>query len=927
MRLVFIICSLLLSITLKSQVSEDHIPGRLIIKVKSEFSDKCNKSSIAIPSLNKTFSAEEVQQVNKIFPFHKKVKRDKANANWVDLSTIYRLQLAPSGSLARVIKQLKKNPAIAYVEPEYINQLTYTPSDTSNNRQWYLNAIKAFDAWDVNKGDTSVVIAIIDTGSDMDHEDLIDDYAYNFNDPINGVDDDNDGYTDNYYGWDVANNDNNPEHNGQAHGTNCAGIASASTDNVTGISGCGFNSRILPVRIDDDATGGLTAAYEGIVYAADHGAFIISNSWGSYRYSKFAQDVVNYAAINKGAVVIGAMGNDGKEDRFYPAAYENVFAVGSSLPGDTVKENSNYGYWGDIYAPGELLYTTSINGQYQTNGGTSMAGPVVAGVAALIKSNFPNYSAQQVIQQLTNCGDDIYSINDSKYANKLGAGRVNAFKAVTDITTPGITFEDRNVSDRKNDAFTSGDTIYIHGTFMNYLADANNVTASLNSIANKLTLINGSVNLGNITKLNSANNISNPFIFVVPNNLSTNELIEMELSILADNYSKKEFFTLIVNPDYLTVQENNLTVTLSSNGNIGYAGNSGELGEGIRYLNNRTYLYEGGFAIGNSPSYIPNQFRSDSGTDSDFSVINPVSKDVPASKADYEASCVFSDENLSPGGKIQVSQKNYFFTDNTRNNSVIYTFNIKNIGGSDLNALYAGMFLDWDIIAYENNKVFYDPGRNMGISYSTDQSIYCGVKALNENVGSLHYAIDNITGGNGGINAIDGFSDNEKYIALSTSRDSAGNSSPSGNDILDVNSIGPFDLKADSTFVVSFAITISTDLYDLYEEADSIQQAFKKLQLGLFVPGIISEPSRNFKLYPNPAQNQVTINFSIPASDRLQLKVFDLNGKLVYQQENKNYPPGNYILDIPTDSWKTGAYFFELRGDNYHFRNKFVVSP
>ncbi len=194
--------------------------------------------------------------------------------------------------------------------------------------QDYLKPVRAYEAWDIEKSDTAIVIGIVDTGVKFDHEDL-DNVAYNYADPVNGIDDDNDGYIDNFRGWDVANDDNDPTADSDGHGTQVTGVSSAKTDNGAGMASSGFNSRFLPVKISETPTRYLINEYEGIIYAADHGCKIINLSWGVIEgYSAFAQDVINYAVLEKDAVVVAAGGNKDGEYNYYPASYDHVPSVG-----------------------------------------------------------------------------------------------------------------------------------------------------------------------------------------------------------------------------------------------------------------------------------------------------------------------------------------------------------------------------------------------------------------------------------------------------------------------------------------------------------------------------------------------------------------------------------------------------------------------
>lgn len=938
--LFFLLCFLSFCIV-GQNVKNDYFEGRIIVKINPKYAERCKKASIEIPSIQTLVEKLGIKRTEKLFPRHRRVSAEKRlTENFVDLSTIYQFHFDAGKDHEKIIKQIAKDKSVAYAEFEFINRPCFSPNDTLNSSQWYLGAIKAYEAWDINKGDTNIVIAIIDTGSDMEHEDMKDDYALNHDDPINGTDDDNDGYIDNYNGWDLANNDNDPSFrrdsafSGNAHGLNVASIAGASTNNITGISGVGFNCRMLTIRADPDSTPGvLTVAFQGIVYAADQGAFIINNSWGSYSFSQLGQDIVNYATINKGALVIAAVGNGlfsgpnagiGIETPFYPAAYENVLSVGALIENDTLKASSNFGYWVDIFAPGEHMFVASGISEYGVNGGTSMAAPVVAGVAALAKSQFPNYSPQQIMHQLLSTADNVEDANEPTLKGKMGVGRVNALEALRNTSSPGIDFINRLITDKNNETFSRGDTLFISGDFKNYLTSASNTTASISTIGNKLKMLNGTIQLGNIGTMDSSSNKSNPFIFVIGSEIAFNEIVVFEISIKANNdsYERKIHFELSINPDFLTVNENNLTVTLSSNGNIGFSGEDNTLGEGIKYLNGNSLLFDGSFMIGNSSNYIANLYRNENGRDNDFSIIEPIQSLSPEI-ADFKAQTIFNDGMLSASPLLEIVQTNFIFKEESLSNSIVYVFDVKNISSRELDNLHAGLFIDWDIEDFSTNKVIYDIERKMGISYSTDTNLFVGVLSIEDQLNNFHYAIDNSQNGNGGINIVDGISDAEKFQLLSSNREQAGNINAQGNDIADVNSVGPFSLAPDDSRLISFTIIVANDLVELKERADSASAKHEQILLSLAKP-TLKEGTIN--IFPSPANESVSVNFRIEQSENLSLKVYDMQGKVVYERNNQFYTEGEHLIKLKTASWKTGVYIFEIKGSSFSRKNNFVVS-
>ena len=918
MKLNFYI-SLLIMLFSISLFGQQNQFEKLVFKVKREQSKNCKTNSIQIKSLENTLKSFPSAKYTKVFPNHKAEK----STSKVDLSTIYQIQNLDLKSALKLVNNLKKHQEIAYAELIYPNELAYTPSDTQNYKQWYLQAIQAFDAWDIETGDTSVVIGIVDTGFDIDHPDLVDSYQYNYDDPINGIDDDNDGYIDNFYGWNAANNNNNVDISFWGHGTNVAGIASASTDNTIGVSGCGFNTKLLMVKIEDENTGRLANAYQGMVYAADHGADIINNSWGDTTYSQYAQDIVNYCALNKGALVIAAIGNNGRDLLFYPAAYENVLSVGSLLPGDTLKESSNYGYYVDLFAPGEDMWTCNAIGGYQYNGGTSMAAPVVAGCAALVKSKYPNYTAKQISILLKNTADHIDGTNQAQYKDKLGNGRVNMYRALTENPS-GIVFENYTITDRNDELFINGDTLRIFGTFKNYLTNATGVSVQLIALKGNATPLQASFNIGSLSNGDSIRNENTPFSFLIPYGVGFNEPIDFLLQIQANGNTHRQHLSTIVNNDFITLKENNLEITFSSDGSIGFIGNYANQGKGFIYKEGPTLLFEGGFAIGISPTEVADKFRSDSGIDNDFSKGTLVNlKEFPA-KAKAEISTKYVYPNYQ-NPKLEILEQHFVFDIDSLYNSVIYTYLIKNVGDSTLTDLYGGMFLDWDIANFQTNKIGYDTSRSMGISYSTDTSIYIGVRPLG-NLTSKHYAIDNTASGEGGIYIGNGFSDSLKYLCLSNQRDSAGITSTGGNDILDVNSIGPFDLEADSSILISFSINVGESLSQVQLYSDSADAVFNQRAIGINENDLTNEINQA-KVYPNPASETVTIEFQVPKASRYNLSIFNMQGQQIAKSISRVTNRGIEKIAINVSSWKTGVYFFHIEGEKLKIQNKFVVSP
>lgn len=320
----------------------------------------------------------------------------------------------------QVLAELRADPAVAYAEPDYTVALAVDPvpsvavNDPQIGGQYSLTQMRVRDAWNVETGGTGK-IAVLDTGVQANHPDLSGRVlaGYDF------VNDDADAADDN------------------GHGTWVAGIIAAKANDAYGIAGVSWSDKILPVKImTREGTGSSSDLAAGIIWAADHGATVINMSVGGFPYSQYVQDAVTYA-WNKGVVLVGAAGNNRRDEVFYPASLTNVVSVSATQVND---EFSNWSSWGpnvDVSAPGSSVLTTNCTtctyaehntwGSHVYISGTSFATPNVAGVVALIRARYPDFTPQQVVSRLVGSVDDLgYDGWDRKY----GHGRVNALRAV-----------------------------------------------------------------------------------------------------------------------------------------------------------------------------------------------------------------------------------------------------------------------------------------------------------------------------------------------------------------------------------------------------------------------------------------------------------------------------------------------------------------
>lgn len=302
---------------------------------------------------------------------------------------------------AKRIADLLKNPEVEYVVENASVRAFTLPNDPDTQKQWSIAKVRAAEAWQEGVGSKNIVVAVIDTGVDVAHSDLKDNIWVNKKEvPGNQKDDDGNGYVDDIHGYDFAEDDSDPTDKtstqNPGHGTHCAGILGAVGDNGKGISGMSQRVSIMAVRfLNENGAGDLMNAVKAIDYAANNGAHIMSASWGAAVPASQAKPITEAIsrANDKGVLFIAAASNDGKNnDRFevYPAntPLPNVITVAASTNSDTKPSWSNYGQAKvSVAAPGEEIYSTVPNEKYQNLSGTSMATPLVSGLAALMLSH------------------------------------------------------------------------------------------------------------------------------------------------------------------------------------------------------------------------------------------------------------------------------------------------------------------------------------------------------------------------------------------------------------------------------------------------------------------------------------------------------------------------------------------------------------
>jgi subtilisin family serine protease len=526
-----LIISLLCNLSLFSQSSYQkgdialnkktkYVPGQFIVKFKSSSPDNVVNSS-ALSRIVGTYSINKQEQI-----FSK--ARNQKLAEKLNLNNVFLMHTDKNADILQICRELMANPSIEYAEPNYISELDAIPNDPLYSSLYHLPQVEAPQAWDIQAGDSSVIIGVIDTGVDWDHEDLADVIWMNEVE-LNGtpgIDDDNNGYIDDIRGWDFVNTDGSNVWSGEdgqvedndpmdfhGHGTHVAGIAAAHTNNNIGIAAASWGARIMPLRIgwrtsDGNGLGTSLAMARAHIYAADNDAHITNLSFGNS--GQTIVDAAFYAFLNN-VLVVESAGND---NAVAPSSLGNkdfVMSVAALTSQDIKVSFSSFGEYVSVSAPGVSILSSIVHpssfygGSLYTNlSGTSMAAPLVASVAALVKQKEPGINVVDLYTRVQETADNIDALNPN-FIGLLGAGRVNAYRALTEspVAFPKFNILSVKIDDsggNMNGFIDPGEDVTAEIKLRNSWKNATGVNATLTGTNTwPLTITNGSSSWDNVS--------------------------------------------------------------------------------------------------------------------------------------------------------------------------------------------------------------------------------------------------------------------------------------------------------------------------------------------------------------------------------------------------------------------------------------------
>ncbi|MCB2205166.1 S8 family serine peptidase [bacterium] len=956
---------------MRYQIPEDAelVPHSIIVKFRSSVEHRLRREAANIAAISPLLARYGVHDMRQMYPRHESVYL--ADGAEVALQRMYRLEYSDDADPRLVAAAFAKLEDVEYAEPEVVQHLLYRPNDPRLGSQYALSRVEAEKAWDISTGSEDVVIAIVDSGVLLTHEDLKDKIWVNPGEDINGdgvyteadidsIDNDGNGYVDDIIGIDFvgpslvmggAYYDNNPDPTrlGHPHGTHVAGIAAASGDNGKGIAGLAYNCKILPVKCGSDRYApSILRGYDGIVYAADMGADVINCSWGGGGYLQSQKERIDYA-ISKGAIVVAAAGNTGTETVSTPGAYPNVLSVANTNSTDGIASSSTYGSWVDVSAPGTSILSCVINNDaaYQEFSGTSMASPYVAGLAGLVKSHMPSLTPEQIFEQIRVTSDPIDHLQHNRYTNKIGKGRINAYRALTE-SSPAVRLVDWYFSD---ETYGNGDGIPEQGEkleivmrWKNLLDATQNAVITL-STENEYVTVNDSVfNAGAIPTFGEVTNESQPFLLTIDDVYSPNNQVNLFYRVVDDEYTDYGGVFFIQQPTYRDHDINDVRLTLTNDGNLGYDDLSGVTGSGLRYKGQEDVLFEGALIVGAEVNMVPvvvDVARTGANSQQkDFAGEGLVYIDTPGKIAEQQGYADFWDANAPLSGRIQtrVTLNSYAFTRPEGRNMIFLRYTFRNISANTQENFHAGLFFDWDVSSNSQADVAkYIDSLKLGLTYDSlgipPFPVTVGTVLLSPEYGTNYWGINNRDNDNDTrIGIYNGFDKDEKWKALSS-----GIVQPIAGvtDVSQLLGMGPVDIEPGDSIVVGFAIIAGdspSDVMASVPNARALWDTINRLHNATAVIPVAPVPSQLtlHSVSPQPttlSHGSITLDVEMAKSGNLSVELYDLLGRNVATLMQQWRPSGRQHIPLFLPNIPAGNYILHIDGLKTNRQQMLLVLP
>ncbi len=867
-RLILTGCVLLMGLADLTFAQQTYIPdltvphesGKVVIKTRTPLA-KTGKNELFSRLSQVSLSSDAINGIAPALPWVSEALRS-GRMETHPLATLYILEVRDGLDLEKLLADLNQEREIIYAEPYYLYKPLILPNDPGTGSQYYLDLIRAFDAWNIEQGDTTITIGMLDTGIDYMHEDMYQNIQYNRNDPVNGTDDDGDGLTDNYFGWDIANSDNVPLPDTDIHGTTVAGVSSAAVNNNLGIAGIGYRTRALPIKIFTSGSNLFRKGYEAIALAADLGCQVINLSWGEAgAYSQFGEDIIRYAVLEKDVAIVAAGGNTNGLLDFYPASYPYVLSVGATDQNDKKTPWGTYSPYMDLTAPGEGIYTVFNDNGYGSSSGTSLSAPMVAAAVALVRARFPELNALQAMEKVRVNADNITSAQQNgMWQEYLGKGRLNIFNALTDITSPSLRLQSFSYNNGLGRQAFFSDTITLDLSIINYLYPSSAARIQISSGSPYVSLLDDEVTLPGLSTLGTGNK---KVRLVLREDTPPETRILIRLDYSSGAYQDHEYLEFTTSPSWVTLDNGKMQFSVAADGNLGYAQNQKTNGVGL--LGPQGHLLDNIGLVIRSETVVMDNIpvrQSQYSREPDFKTSRRLRPSANSIADHFLSSSFVTDPARSPRLPLKIEQS-AFTWDSL--GAVFMEYFITNTSDSALTGFQPAVLADFDLEDPLRNRLMKSADDRFQYTLNEAGSLFGGLEIL----GDAPYFLTALDKRNQDGNSSDlppYISDEVKYQLFQKNKINAGTEG-SGNDVAGFAGLSSITLEAGESLRFAFFLSSASSLEDLtgiHEEARELYAAFRAKP----PVGLIARFCRGEEAVVDPA-GQVTRFYNDPAGTDL----------------------------------------------------------
>ena len=816
---------------------------------------------------------------------------------------------------------LRNVPEVEIAEPVILSKLLeFIPNDpiVKAQLQDMLRTCNLFNAWDIEQGDTNVIIGISDSGVFQDHEDLKNSIAYNWADtPDDTIDNDGNGFKNDFAGFDLTGQNDPPDntYNSNDHGTNVAGIAAATVNNEIGMAGTAFKCRFFPLKI---AIGDvLIAAYESLVYAANNGFDVLNCSWGIVKpFSALDQSYINYAVAHDVAIVASGGNDMGSLENNYPAAYDGVLAVGEVDQYDIFSGN-NIGAYLDILAPGGgNWYTTNDNDYRNFWSGSSYSAPVVSGILALVRARYPELTALQSIELVRQSADDVSNLPGNVFWRDILPGRVNAFKAlaIQPFTIPSIrpkTTIYRNTTGVVSSRFAVGDSVQMTINAFNYLGEAKNLRFELSPVWDETESIKVVDSVKTLALVEREKELTiGEYKFVIKKGNREKMFFRCDISG-ENNYHDFFLIEFIPSPIVTTFSNDAVSFSVSDRGTIGFGGaENSEQGIGFIYKDKGNQLWKSCFIAADITGKVVSSLKWDmsESDDNDFNFLKPfISPDMNTG--------IFNDANANETLRMGIEVKQEFILPPGEHSIAKVNIEITNKSNNNIIDFTSGYYFDWDIYDSDSNTV----------ELLTDAI----PEGMDENTAAAEMV--SFSGspfpvfGNGVITynqaaqvQLAGYNRDIYNIYIDSDRELLMNS---GTVIQD---LGIFDAAVFSgvKFPGAFAPDEKRKYSICFGAAENKEDFIIKMKKALdstYTPvSDVAKEHFSVRIFPQPAHEYLNCWIETYQTSDIHISIVDLLGMEIYSVTRQIEGLGTLSLPINLTTIRSGTYFLRIVSDNVY---------